>query len=159
MSPVIATAAAVITVALVLYTAGVFWERRDGGLRVPHAVLFWAGLACDATGTALMSQVAGGTVASPIHAATGALAFLLMLFHAGWATLVLLRGSESSRASFHRLSVGVWLFWLVPYSYGILAGIPGVGLGPQEVAMAAVAVPLVLGSAICVRTNVRRLSR
>lgn len=159
MSPVIATAAAVITVALALYTAGVFWERRDGGLRAPHAMLFWAGLACDATGTVLMSQAAEGAASSPIHAATGALAFLLMLFHASWATIVLLRGSESSRASFHRLSVGVWLFWLVPYSYGILAGIPGVGLGSQGVAMTAAAVPLVLGSVICIRTNIRRLSR
>lgn len=58
MSPMLMFASLAITGALVLYTIGVFRERADGSLRGPHVVLFWIGLACDTTGTTLMSIMA-----------------------------------------------------------------------------------------------------
>ncbi len=34
------------------------------------------------------------------------------------------RRSPASLARFHRFSVAVWLFWLVPYVCGMLMGMP-----------------------------------
>ena len=58
MSPMLATASAVISLALVAYTIGVFSERRSGELKRSHLVFFWLGLICDSTGTGLMSIMA-----------------------------------------------------------------------------------------------------
>ena len=80
MSPMLMFASLAITGALVLYTIGVFKERADGSLRGPHVVLFWIGLACDTTGTTLMSIMArtSAEAAPAIHGITGLAAILLM---------------------------------------------------------------------------------
>lgn len=69
MSPMLATASAVISLALVAYTIGVFSERRSGELKRSHLVFFWLGLICDSTGTGLMSIMAqnSGGAMSPLH--------------------------------------------------------------------------------------------
>ena len=124
MSPMLATASAVISLALVAYTIGAFSERRSGELKRSHLVLFWLGLICDSAGTGLMSIMAqnSGGAMSPLHPVTGFLAIALMLFHAAWATYVVFRGNEKTRRGFHTLSIGVWLVWLVPYFVGMLIG-------------------------------------
>ncbi|MDO5534414.1 MAG: HsmA family protein [Propionibacteriaceae bacterium] len=103
-----------ISAALVLYTAGVWGERRSGELRPRHAVLFAAGLACDASGTWLMALIArSGTyttqgtsaVLTTVMAITGALALVLMAAHLLWAVLVLWRGSDAPAA---RSTVSRW---------------------------------------------------
>lgn len=48
------------------------------------------------------------------------LALALMLVHALWATLVLIKKDDAAIGNFHRLSVFVWLVWLVPYVSGFL---------------------------------------
>lgn len=100
MSPMLITASVAITGALALYTAGVFRERRKGILDGKALTLFWLGLACDSTGTTLMSLMARSSAASApaIHGVTGAAAIVLMLFHAGWATLVWLRSRKTNVA-------------------------------------------------------------
>ena len=50
-----------------------------------------------------------------IHGITGVVAIALMLVHAVWATVVLVRRDERMITSFHRFSVFVWVIWLVPY--------------------------------------------
>ena len=82
MSPMLATASAVISLALVAYTIGVFSERRSGELKCSHLAFFWLGLICDSTGTSLMSIMAqnSGGAMSPLHPVTGFLAIALMLF-------------------------------------------------------------------------------
>ena len=126
MSPLLLAATLTITLAFFAYTFGVFSERRAGTLKKGHLALFWLGLAFDTTGTTIMSVIASGGDGSmsPLHAITGVVAIALMLFHALWATRVVLRGDEAARESFHRLSICVWLFWLVPYVVGMLMGIP-----------------------------------
>ena len=120
-----------ITLALVLYTVGVFSERASGTLGLRHVLLFWGGLAFDTTGTAIMSGIAGqsGTSAGiGVHGVTGMLAIALMLVHALWATVVCLRRSERLQQTFHTFSTMVWLVWLVPYVIGMLVGIPAIHL-------------------------------
>ncbi|NFN23011.1 TIGR03987 family protein, partial [Clostridium botulinum] len=84
-----------ITLALVFYTIGVFGERKAKTLKKGHVIIFWLGLLCDTIGTLLMGQISKSqvqiatTATQSIHGVTGALAIVLMLFHAVWATLVL----------------------------------------------------------------------
>lgn len=114
----LAAAILCITLALVFYTVGVWGEKLQRRLKGWHLALFWTGLAFDTAGTTLMSRIAGGFEWN-FHGATGLLAIVLMIFHALWATLVLTRGSERSRADFHRFSLMVWAVWLVPYFSGM----------------------------------------
>lgn len=117
-----------ITLALVFYTIGVFGERKSGTLQKKHVVTFWCGLVFDTTGTTIMTFIASaGTgqisaAASLLHGITGIAAIALMLFHAAWATYVLIKGSGDLRSSFHKFSIIVWAVWLVPYVLGAFVG-------------------------------------
>ena len=119
-----------ITLALVFYTWGVFSERHAGRLTRRNLILFWIGLAFDITGTSIMSGMARNTAAVSSatlswHGITGAIAILLMLFHAIWATWVLVKGSEKQQRSFHKFSIVVWAIWLIPYVLGMVMGMQG----------------------------------
>lgn len=104
----------IITMALVFYSIGVWSERISGRLKVWHLVFFWMGLVCDTWGTGLMFDFAGG-MTFDVHGVTGVLAIVLMLVHAVWATVVLVRRDEHAITSFHKFSIAVWLIWLVPF--------------------------------------------
>ncbi|MEQ6900823.1 HsmA family protein [Nocardioides sp. YIM 152588] len=121
----LAVAIVVITLALVFYTIGVWAERIQGTLRWWHAGAFALGLACDVTGTMLMSRIAdesdGPTSAlNTVMIWTGGLAIALMAVHLVWAVVVLVRDRASEKASFHRLSIVVWAIWLIPYVTGAI---------------------------------------
>lgn len=60
-----------------------------------------------------MFEMAGG-MQFDVHGVTGAVATLLMLIHAVWATIVLVRRDEAWIMNFHKFSVAVWLVWLIP---------------------------------------------
>lgn len=109
-----------IVSALVFYTIGVWSERLAGKLKPWHLVLFWIGLVFDTTGTTLMSRMAGQWEFN-LHGVTGALAIVLMLGHAAWASLVLLTRKEDAIRNFHKFSLFVWLVWLVPFFSGMIA--------------------------------------
>ena len=130
MSMELIVASVAITCALVLYTVGVFGERRSGTLSLRHVLLFWGGLVCDTTGTMIMTNMAQQSAVGGfgIHAATGAIAIALMLVHATWATVTYVRRNERGMERFHTFSTFVWLAWLVPYIIGMLVGIPMIHL-------------------------------
>jgi uncharacterized repeat protein (TIGR03987 family) len=107
-----------ISSALVFYTIGVWSEKLAGRLKPWHLILFWLGLVCDTTGTTLMGNIAG-KMEFNIHGITGALAILLMLSHALWASIVLVKKEERAIRTFHNFSLFVWLMWLVPYFTGM----------------------------------------
>ena len=108
------SASAVITAALVCYTIGVWSERLQGRLRPWHLAFFYLGLVFDTVGTGMMFEFAGG-MTFDVHGISGLLAILLMLVHAAWATVVLLRRDEAWIRRFHRFSLAVWAIWLIPY--------------------------------------------
>lgn len=112
-----------ITTALVFYSIGVWAERLKQYLTVRHVIAFWTGFAFDVAGTLAMHQMASGPfdILEP-HTLTGQIALWLMLAHAAWATFVVRRGSETIRKKFHRYSIIVWVFWLIPYFGGIYIG-------------------------------------
>jgi len=110
-----------ITLALVFYSIGVWSERIAGRLKAWHLVFFWLGLVCDTVGTALMMEMAGGLTFG-VHGVTGVTAILLMVVHAIWATVVLIRKDETAIRSFHKFSVAVWVIWLIPYLSGAVFG-------------------------------------
>src|SRR5512134_937440 len=104
----------IINLALVFYSIGVWSERLQGRLKPWHLVFFWLGLVCDTWGTGLMLEMAGG-LTFDIHGVTGVIAIVLMLIHAIWATVVLIRKDEKAILNFHKFSLLVWCIWLIPY--------------------------------------------
>jgi uncharacterized repeat protein (TIGR03987 family) len=104
----------IINLALVFYSIGVWSERISGRLKSWHLVFFWSGLVFDTWGTGMMFDMAGGMMFD-LHGITGVIAILLMLVHAIWATVVLVRKDEKMITRFHKFSVVVWLIWLIPY--------------------------------------------
>lgn len=112
-----------ITLALFFYSVGVWSERIARYLKPWHVAAFWAGFTFDISGTWTMHLMAKGPFnLLDIHTLTGQIALWLMLAHALWATIVIKRGSEQVRKSFHRYSIIVWLIWLIPYFGGIYIG-------------------------------------
>ena len=128
MSNILIFAIVSITLALIFYTIGVFSERKAKSLNKNHVIIFWLGLLCDTTGTLTMGKIAkSGTVTmsalgQTLHGITGALAIVLMLFHAVWATYVLYKNDEKKKEAFHKFSIIVWLIWLIPYFIGMILG-------------------------------------
>lgn len=104
----------IINLALLFYSIGVWSERLQGRLKIWHTVFFWLGLVCDTWGTGLMFEFVGG-MSYDIHGISGLLAIILMLVHAIWATVVLVKKDEKMIVSFHKLSIFVWLVRLIPY--------------------------------------------
>jgi uncharacterized repeat protein (TIGR03987 family) len=100
--------------ALVFYSIGVWGERISGRLQWWNLIFFGLGLISDTWGTGLMFAYVGG-MAFDLHGITGLLAIVLMLIHAGWALVVLLKRDEKAIQNFHKFSLVVWCIWLIPY--------------------------------------------
>jgi len=117
-------AAIVINLALLFYSIGVWSERVAGKLKPWHLAFFWMGFVCDTWGTGMMFDMAGG-MTFDVHGISGVLAIVLMLVHAIWATIVLVRKDTRWIYTFHRFSVIVWAIWLIPYLSPMFFGMQG----------------------------------
>lgn len=111
-----------INLAFIFYTVGVWGEKLQKTLKLWHVVVFWLGLTCDTLGTYGMGEIAGSVFQFNFHGVTGMLAILLMIIHALWATIVLVKKDDKMKASFHKLSIVVWLIWLIPMLSGMIFG-------------------------------------
>lgn len=111
-----------ITLALVFYSIGVWSEKLQKSLKPWHVIVFWMGFIFDTTGTTLMSKMAESDTILTVHGMTGLIAIVLMLFHAIWATVVLVKNNEHAKANFHKFSIVVWIIWLIPYLSGMIVG-------------------------------------
>ncbi|WP_017416866.1 MULTISPECIES: HsmA family protein [Clostridium] len=111
-----------INLAFLFYTIGVWSEKKQGSLKKWHLVVFWCGLVFDTLGTTIMSKIAGVGFGINFHSITGFFAIVLMLFHAGWATVVLKKNDDKAKMSFHKFSIIVWLIWLIPFISGAIVG-------------------------------------
>lgn len=121
MEPILMRAVIFITLALVFYTIGVWSERIQGRLKPWHLILFYFGLVCDTLGTTFMSKLSDASFLS-LHGLTGLIAIILMFIHAIWATIVLIQKDEQKIIKFHKLSIIVWVVWLIPYFIGMFLG-------------------------------------
>jgi uncharacterized repeat protein (TIGR03987 family) len=121
MPSVVIAAVALMLAAFICYSIGVWGSILGRQLQSWHALLFWCGFVLDSAGTEIMRHLAGGFHLS-LHTGTGIAALGLMLLHALWATIVLLRGDEARLKGFHRISLTVWLIWLVPFVTGLVIG-------------------------------------
>ncbi len=109
-----------MNLALAFYSIGVWSEKLQGTLKKWHLYVFWIGLIFDTLGTTIMSELAEGGFQLDFHGITGLLAIILMLLHAIWATVVFVKKNESMKTKFHRLSIIVWLIWLIPFVSGAI---------------------------------------
>ncbi len=111
-----------IFAACIFYTVGVWSEKISKRLKIWHVIVFWFGLICDSIGTGAMGMMAGSIIQLNFHGLTGMLAILLMLFHAVWATMVIVRKDEKMIVQFHKFSIVVWIIWLIPMLSGMILG-------------------------------------
>jgi uncharacterized repeat protein (TIGR03987 family) len=125
MSATTAVASVLITLALIFYSLGVWAEHVARYLKSWHVAAFWTGFFFDTSGTLAMELIRPGFDWASTHTITGQIALWLMLGHAIWATRVVRRGSEEARRRFHRFSLVVWGFWLIPYIGGMFLGMAG----------------------------------
>jgi len=72
--------------------------------------------------SALMGIISG-IFKTDVHGITGLLAIILMLIHALWATVVLVKKQEDTILKFHRFSIIVWLIWLIPFGTGVVLNV------------------------------------
>jgi len=123
MSTSLIISVTLITLALLFYSIGVWSEKIVHNLKPWHVISFWIGFVFDLSGTWAMHKMAAKPfdILQP-HTLTGQIALWLMLFHAGWASWVIFKGSEKLRKDFHRFSLMVWLFWVIPYFGGMYLG-------------------------------------
>ncbi|MEI6851739.1 MAG: HsmA family protein, partial [Bacteroidota bacterium] len=73
-------------------------------------------------GTGAMGKMVGSLIQFNFHGMTGLAAILLMLFHAVWASIVMLRKDEKLILKFHKFSIVVWIIWLIPMITGMILG-------------------------------------
>ena len=114
-----------INLALLFYTIGVWSEKLQGTLKLWHLGLFLLGLVCDTTGTLLMESIASNSAQAVsgvnLHGITGVIAIALMLIHALWAAVVLIKKNENMISKFHKFSIVVWIIWLIPFISGAMS--------------------------------------
>jgi uncharacterized repeat protein (TIGR03987 family) len=108
--------------ACILYTVGVWAGKIQKRLKNWHVAVFWSGFVFDTIGTGAMSVLAGSLIQFNFHGLTGLLAILLMLFHALWATIVMVRKNEKLIVQFHKFSTIVWIIWLIPMITAMILG-------------------------------------
>lgn len=70
-----------------------------------------------------MSKLVSNGFQFDFHGITGLLAIILMLLHALWATIVLIKNDEKAKSSFRKFSIIVWFIWLIPFISGAIFGI------------------------------------
>ena len=104
----------IITLALAFYSIGVWGEKFVGKLRIWNLIFFILGLICDSVATGMMFDYLGG-MSFDVHGISGLLAIILMIIHAVWATIVLIKNNQKWIKDFHKFSIFVWLIWLIPY--------------------------------------------
>ncbi len=121
IDPLLISGSVLITLALLFYSCGVWGEKIQGRLNKLHVVFFWAGVICDTLGTTAMMMMLE-TITLDFHNLTGIIAIILMIIHAIWATIVLMRNRENELINFHKYSLVVWFIWLVPYFSGVVMG-------------------------------------
>ena len=119
-------ASSLFTAALFFYSVGVWAERISKRLKPWHAVSFFLGVVTDTLATGYMTKYAGRFIFNT-HSFIGAAALLLMIFHLGWAVIVLRSKDEKALTSFHKFSVFVWLIWMVAYLSGAWLGMQRIG--------------------------------
>lgn len=114
----------ILTMAFIFYSAGVWNERLQQGLRRWHIWLLGLGLICDLAGVTFMAELLrltgednGG------HTVLGSITVFLLAVHVAWAFRTYRKSSVRSRQRFSRFSIAVWSIWLIPYCLGMYMGI------------------------------------
>ena len=112
-----------MNLALLFYTYAVFSGRREG-LHLKHLVTFGVGLFFDYLGTCQMNLIAVTYGKAPEwHNITGILSLAGMAFHflLALAAMSLRRAARINR-TFHRVSLTIYLLWLVAFASGAISG-------------------------------------
>ena len=112
-----------ISLAFILYTFSIFYERKIGHLEIWLVVVFTLGFLCDLVGTSLMFCLAQVKFRLVLHSIAGYTALLIMFCHLVWAMLAI-RKIKNFQYLFTRFSIYALGIWLLAF----VSGIPKVSL-------------------------------
>ena len=122
MKPIILVSVISITSALLLYTVAVWSNWRRKLLTGTTLVLFWLGLTADALATKMMGMSVEKTTWD-FHTISGYAGLALMAVLAVTGTWAKFTGRQDILKSFHKVSVPVWVIWVISYATGVIIGI------------------------------------
>ena len=115
-----------MNLALIFYTWAVFSARKRG-LHRKHLILFGVGLFSDYLGTHLMLLYGLSTGVVPEwHIMIGIVSLTGMAFHFILASVAAMAvKAEAVNRLFHRVSLSIYVGWLIAFITGSIAGICG----------------------------------
>lgn len=128
MSNLILLSVVLITLALALYTTGVWLNWRSRRLTGAYLAIFWCAVTADALATRLMGARVE-TIRWDLHTISGYLALALMAGLTVWGTLALVRRRQDWIARFHSVALPIWVVWVGSYVTGVYLGIQRVSGG------------------------------
>ncbi|MCR4604419.1 MAG: TIGR03987 family protein [Eubacterium sp.] len=131
MSKVVLASIIFMTLSLLTYSGGVFWERKEGEVWPRHTILFGVGIAFNIVGVTIITvytslksgEAITDTLFSNINIISGAVGVLLLAVHFVWAIGVVREGTDKQLEIFHKLSIIIWVLWLITYFMSLRAGI------------------------------------
>jgi len=101
------------TLALFFYSIGVWSERINKILKPWHLVFFGLGLIAETLGTAYVKKQTGFAIYNFLTI-IGILSLLLMFIHTVIAIHIVIVNNKKQISIFHKISLFVWLAWLIP---------------------------------------------
>ena len=122
MSNLILLSVVLITLALILYSVGVWKSWRGGRLTGTGVVIFWIAVVCDALATRFMGARVE-TIRWDLHTISGYLALALMAGLTVYGTAALLQKREAWLTRFPRLAIPIWVIWFASYVTGVWLGV------------------------------------
>jgi uncharacterized repeat protein (TIGR03987 family) len=122
MSNLILLSVVLITLALILYTIGVWISHRGGRLTATGVVIFWVAVVCDALATRFMG-LRTEQIRWDLHTISGYAALALMAGLTLWGSVALLQKREAWLTRFPRIAVPVWVIWAISYATGVWLGV------------------------------------
>ncbi|GMW07065.1 MAG: HsmA family protein [Gammaproteobacteria bacterium] len=128
MTSLILLSVVLITLALILYTTGVWLSWRTKMLVPAHILIFWCAVAADALATKFMGARVE-TIRWDLHTISGYAALGLMALLTVYGTLALIRRRKEWLAGFHKLALPIWIIWVGSYITGVVLGVQRVAGG------------------------------
>ncbi len=130
MSKVVLASIIFMSLALLLYSAGVFLERKDKEVWPRHAVLYGIALAFDIISVTIITVYAGLKTGDPIPTVITSnvniieelVGVVLLSVNVIWAIAVLREGTDKQLEIYHKFSLIIWVLWLAMYFLGLRTG-------------------------------------
>lgn len=99
--------------ALVLYTVGVWYGKKEKRPKAENVLFLLFGFAGECIGTAALSLIKDAESCFSYIQCIAYPAFLVMLIHVVWASYSIFHRTEETFKRYNRFSVIIWALWIM----------------------------------------------